>query len=119
MDASFVNVFESFLGLLFVFFGYITYYLGKKKKINGIVGFRISPTLRNPEVWMKTNTRTGLLMILHGLSLIILGLILPLVYQPFFLLITLLLPLTIYFAYGIWYAYHLENQLRNIPKCTT
>jgi len=83
--------------------------LGKTGKINGIVGFRIPPTLKNAEVWMQTNTRTGLLMILHGLSLIMFGLILPLSVQ--FLLIMLLLPLTVYVAYGTWYAYHLESQL--------
>ena len=123
IDASFVSglfLFGLFFGLLFVFLGYVTYYLGTKKAVNRFVGFRIPPTFRNPEVWMKTNTRIGLLAILHGLFLIGFGLILPLVYNPFFLLIVLLLPLAIYLTYGIWYAYHLENQFkRNIPKCTT
>ena len=123
IDASFViglYFFGLFFGLLFVLLGYFTYHLGKKKAVNRFVGFRIPPTFRNPEVWMKTNTRTGLLMILHGLFLIIFSLILPLIYHPIFLLIVLLLPLAIYLTYGIWYAYHLENQLeRNISDCVT
>jgi len=118
IEASFVSglfLFGLFFGLLFVFLGYVTYYLGKKKAVNRVVGFRVPPTFRNPEVWMKANMRTGLLMVLHGVFLIVFGLVLPLFYHPVFLLIALLLPLAIYLTYGIWYAYHLEKQTkRNI-----
>ena len=51
----------------------------------------------------------GLLMVLHGIFLMIVGLILPKVELLVFLLI-LLLPLAAYITYGTWYAYHLEKQ---------
>ena len=85
--------------------------MGKKKKINGVVGVRIPPTFRNPEVWMKTNIRGGLMLILHGIFMIIFGMILPSAHFPLFML-TFLLPLAIYLPYVVWYGYHLENQLK-------
>jgi uncharacterized membrane protein len=117
-DASFVSIlffFGLFLGLLFVFLGYLTYYLGKKKKINGVVGVRIPPTYRNPEVWMRTNIRGGLMLLLHGIFMIIFGMIFPSVHFPLFML-TFLLPLAIYLPYVVWYAYHLENQLKRTSQ---
>lgn len=114
MDASFIDglfFFGLFLGLLFVLLGYVTYYFGKKKKINRVVGVRIPPTFRNPQVWMKTNIRSGLLLLLHGIFMIIFGLTFPSAYFPVFML-TFLLPLAIYIPYVVWYAYHLENQLK-------
>ena len=96
------------LGLLFVILGCVAYYVGEKKAVNSIVGFRIPPTLRDPEIWRVVNMRTGLLMVLHGIFLTVVGLILPKLERSIFLLI-LLLPLVAYITYGTWYAYQLEK----------
>lgn len=113
IDKLFMNLkfILSLLGVLFVVLGGVAYYVGERKAINPIVGFRIPPTYRDPEVWKAVNTRAGLLTILHGIFTMIASLILPKVELLTFLLI-LLLPLATVLIYGTWYAYQLEKTLK-------
>lgn len=103
-----LNLILSLLGLLFVALGCVAYYVGERKAINPIVGFRIPPTYRDPEVWESVNTRAGLLTVLQGIFMVIAGLVLPKLELLTFLLIVLL-PLAAIVTYGVWYAYHLEK----------
>lgn len=110
-----LNLVLSFLGLLIVALGCIAYFLGEKKVINPLVGFRIPPTYRNPEVWKAVNMRTGILFIADGIFMTIAGLTLPEVELLSFLPI-LLLPLAAVIIYCTWYAYQLEKTACVCPQ---
>jgi hypothetical protein len=100
-----------FSGFLFVTLGIITIYLGKKKHVNPIIGFRFGPTMRDPEIWKTVNIHTGIILIIHGTVATIAGIIL---FQPDIssLIIIVTLPLFIQLFYGILKAYQLEEGKR-------
>lgn len=99
---------SSWLGLLMIVLGCIAYYLGQKKAVNPLIGFRIPPTYRDPEVWKAVNIRSGILLVLPGIFMTMVGLGFPNIILSTFLLI-LLLPLAMMIIYGTWYAYKLEK----------
>lgn len=98
-----------FISLVLIIGGYIQYYVGKIKAANWFVGFRIPATVRDPEVWKAVNIRTGLLMSLHGVFVLVVGLIMESFNLLIFFLV-LVLPMAGYGIYGGFYAHQLEKR---------
>lgn len=65
----------SLVGLLFIIVGGVTYCVGEAKLINRFIGVRIPPTYKNPEVWREANIRGELLTAIHGVLMLIVGLL--------------------------------------------
>jgi hypothetical protein len=90
------------------------FYFGQEKIVNWNIGFRVPPTLRNPEIWKVVNIRMGVIMSLHGAIVALLGLLLsetiPL--MVFFIIVPFLGQL----AYGIGFAYELEKKLASYSR---
>jgi len=98
-----------FFGLLLILLGLVTCYLGKIKAVNWVIGFRIAPTMRDPEIWKVVNIHTGIITSVHGVITTIIGLTLPKV-DLSIVFAVMILPLFIQMFYGIWYAYRLEKR---------
>ena len=75
------------LGLLFIVAGCLAYYVGEAKLINSFIGFRIPPTFKDSETWRKVNIRGGLFVVLHGILMLVVGLVLPKIRFEVFLII--------------------------------
>ena len=99
----------AFMGFLFIMLGYVQYHVGKAKLVNWFVGFRIPVTMRHPEVWKMANTRTGLLISLHGTGMLAIGLIAEVDLSSF--LLVLLLPVLACMIHGVLYASQLKRRM--------
>jgi uncharacterized membrane protein len=97
-----------YFGLFLVVAGLAMFYLGKEKNMNGIIGFRVPPTLRNPEIWKTVNIRMGVIMSLHGIFAALAGFLLPEI-KPLLIFI-IGVPLLIQMVYGVGFAYELEKR---------
>ncbi|KPV64224.1 MAG: hypothetical protein AOA66_0313 [Candidatus Bathyarchaeota archaeon BA2] len=62
-------------GFLFLILGFLTYWVGIKRKINPFLGVRLPQTLKSADIWEKINVRCGILIIIHGLAMISLSFI--------------------------------------------
>lgn len=100
-----------FIGVILVLGGLVMYYVGLGKSVNHIVGFRVPPTMRNPEIWKTVNIRMAKIMFVHGVITTIAGLTISetITLVPAILACGIL-PLLGYMVYGTWYAYELEKR---------